>query len=104
MEKYIKQAFCLLLMDKKAVLLAAIFLLGLVFLGRGITGMVVSESCCFPPNCAPENMCDVAGAEQDVREARLSVPVFNTFFVLLGVVLIGIGLVQTFKHKNEDFD
>ena len=31
---------------------------GLFFLGKGITGTVVSQSCCFGPDCAPEYMCD----------------------------------------------
>ena len=32
-------------------------LMGLFFLGDGITGWVTSQSCCFPPNCDPENVC-----------------------------------------------
>lgn len=85
-------------MDKKIILLAAIFVLGLFFLGRGITGMVVSQSCCFPPNCEKENICEAAGQNE-----KFSTPVFNTFFILLGIVTIGVGIVQVFKHKNEDY-
>lgn len=85
-------------MDKKIILLAAIFVLGLVFLGRGITGMVVSQSCCFPPNCDKENACEAAA-----ENATFSTPLFNTFFILLGIVTIGVGIVQAFKHKDDDF-
>ncbi|RME53845.1 hypothetical protein D6783_00545 [Candidatus Woesearchaeota archaeon] len=35
-------------------------LAGVFLLGRGITGFVVSQSCCFPPFCSGENVCDVA--------------------------------------------
>lgn len=85
-------------MDKKIILLAAIFVLGLVFLGRGISGMVVSQSCCFPPNCDKENMCESAA-----ENVKFNTPIFNTFFILLGIVTIGVGVMQTFRHNNDDF-
>jgi len=85
-------------MGKTMVFLAVIFLLGLVFLGRGITGMVVSQSCCFPPNCDKENICEAAA-----EDVKFNTPIFNTFFILLGIVTIGVGVVQTFKHKNDDY-
>ena len=85
-------------MDQKIVLLAVIFVLGLVFLGRGITGMVVSQSCCFPPNCDKENICESAA-----EDIRFNTPIFNTFFILMGIVTIGVGVVQTFKHRDDDF-
>jgi len=46
-------------MDKRIIiLLSLIALLGLFLLGSSITGLVFSETCCFPPDCNPENMCD----------------------------------------------
>ncbi|MFH1590222.1 MAG: hypothetical protein ABIB43_06665 [archaeon] len=35
-------------------------LAGLYFLGSGITGEVISQSCCFPPDCEPTNLCEAA--------------------------------------------
>jgi hypothetical protein len=40
------------------ILLILIFLTGLFLLGKGITGNVVSQSCCYPPPCEPEYYCD----------------------------------------------
>ena len=37
--------------------LIVLALLGLFFLGDGITGWVTSQSCCFPPDCDEENLC-----------------------------------------------
>lgn len=48
-------------MNKKAVIILAILaILGVFFLGKGITGYVISQTCCFPPNCSEEDMCDLA--------------------------------------------
>ena len=48
-------------MDPKTVfpvVFLILFCLGLFFLGKGMTGYVVSETCCFPPDCSSENICD----------------------------------------------
>ncbi len=45
------------ILNKELLVLLFFLLIGIVFLGSGITGMVVSETCCFPPDCSPENMC-----------------------------------------------
>nr|MBA4404777.1 hypothetical protein [Nanoarchaeum sp.] len=44
-------------MNKKTIFLIILILIGVYFLGKGITGFIVSESCCFPPNCLEENLC-----------------------------------------------
>jgi Na+/H+ antiporter NhaC len=43
-----------------------IAILGLFFLGKGITGLVVSQSCCFETgaNCAQENKCVIESPMQ----------------------------------------
>ena len=49
-------------MNLKVVIIVAILVsLGVYFFGIGITGMVVSESCCFGSGCAEEDLCDAAG-------------------------------------------
>jgi hypothetical protein len=45
---------------KQLIVLIAIALAGMFFLTKGFTGLVVSQTCCFPPDCSPENLCDNA--------------------------------------------
>lgn len=45
-------------MHKTIIPLILIALLGLHILGSGITGYVVSQTCCFPPDCEEEYLCD----------------------------------------------
>ncbi|MFH1173975.1 MAG: hypothetical protein V1725_02495 [archaeon] len=41
------------------ILPALVFAVGLYLIGHGaMTGFVISQSCCFPPQCAAENVCD----------------------------------------------
>jgi len=49
-------------MRQKLILLGTFALFGMFLLRGGITGSAISESCCFPPDCAPENICTVTGA------------------------------------------
>jgi hypothetical protein len=47
--------------DTKIIIpLLALSILGLFLIGSGMTGMVISESCCLGTGCSPENLCDVA--------------------------------------------
>ena len=40
-------------------------LIGLFFLGKGITGLVISETCCSPSeDCDYGSMCDIYKGEQ----------------------------------------
>ena len=41
----------------KIALLLAFTLLAAFLLKEGITGWVISQSCCFPPNCPLEDVC-----------------------------------------------
>jgi len=48
-------------MDIKLILpLVLLTMAGMFLLGSGITGFIISESCCLGDGCSPENMCDVA--------------------------------------------
>ena len=40
--------------------ITVVVVMGILAVGRGITGLVVSQSCCFLPHCAAENLCDAA--------------------------------------------
>jgi hypothetical protein len=47
-------------MDGRIVLSVTVILsvAAIVFLGSGISGMLISQSCCFGPQCSPETLCD----------------------------------------------
>ena len=59
------------------------FVLSVLLLGTSITSFVISESCCFPPNCAVENVCDVA--QGAVPEYNATTMVVGGMFLLLSV-------------------
>ena len=65
-----------------------LFLLGIFFVGAGITGMVISETCCFPPNCLEENICDIAKNPEKVPQNDP-----NNIFVTIGAFLMITGSV-----------
>jgi hypothetical protein len=62
--------------------LVILALLGLFFLGDGITGLVVSQNCCYPPNCPVEKLC---------LDARIA-PMYSNVY-LQGVYIGGILLL-----------
>ena len=67
-------------MNTKAVIPFLFILLlgvGLLFFGKGITGNVTSQSCCFGPDCNPEYLCDSADS-----------PVKNAGFMGIGMILV----------------
>jgi len=60
--------------------LVLLMLSGVFFFGSGITGFVVSETCCFPPNCPVENQCPAENSNN----------LLNGGEVILGIFLIAI--------------
>jgi len=50
--------------NKLVIPLIILALIGLYFIGSNITGYVISQSCCYPPDCEPENMCDFTEQHQ----------------------------------------
>lgn len=77
------------IMDKSKLFFVIVLLvLGIYLLGQGVTGLVVSESCCFPPNCgAEENAC-----VQEKDQPRQYVQVITGFIVIVasfGIVYVG---------------
>ena len=61
--------------------LIVLALLGLFFLGDGITGLVIFQGCCYPPNCAADKLCP--GAQLPLQSGNL-----NMQGVLLGGILV----------------
>ena len=72
-------------------LLFILFLcVGLFFLGKGITGYVASESCCFGPDCSPDNLCDAAES-----------PVKHASFMGMGMIFVLVSaLVFVMLHSR----
>lgn len=62
-------------------------LLGLFFLGDGITGWVVSKSCCFPPDCPEEELCSEANVQFSQSQN------LNTQGIFLGGILLILAIV-----------
>lgn len=85
----------------------AILIIASVFLiGGGITGRVISQSCCFPPNCEPENVCDAAKSSylespMGVEDEFASyITTLTGLFILLGAIIL---LHAKHKTKNKVF-
>ena len=76
-------------------LLVVLALAGLFFLGKGITGLVVSQSCCFETgaNCAAENKCVIESPAEIYQ---------NQASVYLGAMLILVSaLVYLILHHGH---
>lgn len=72
-------------MNKTLIIIILIAILGVYFLGKGITGLVVSQSCCFPPDCDEANLCDAA-------TETFTTPWGSYFFLIFGAGLIAISI------------
>lgn len=83
-------------MNKSLILLILIGILGVYFLGKGITGLVVSQSCCFGPDCDAESLCDAA-------QETFSTPWGSYFFVIFGagLIVISIAMFAWPKHPPD---
>ena len=80
----------------KVVLAISLFgLLGLFFLGSGITGMVTSQTCCTGPDCDPENMCDHA------KEPATESPSSTGSLTALGLLTIIVAGMFYHHHKKK---
>lgn len=79
-------------------------IVSLFLIGGGLTGKVISQSCCFPPHCAEENLCEASqdyflespGHIQDETSTSLSMVL--GLAVLVGS--IGLLLLQHYMKKN----
>lgn len=69
----------------KLWVLGLLIILGIFLLRGGITGYVVSQSCCFGPECAPEDQCPT-GAASIEKPAFLSSQDSNALSVV-GVLI-----------------
>lgn len=67
-------------------IISGILLMGAFLISGGITGMVVSQSCCFPPNCAAENLCVASLGSSTISHDSALLYVF--VFAAIGGLLV----------------
>lgn len=61
-------------------------------LGKGITGGVVSQSCCYGQNCHPDYVCDVYKA-----------PDSSSFFGFGTVIVLSSAILFVVLHSRSNF-
>ncbi len=83
--------------EKTPLIILAIFLLfGVFLLKGGMTGFVISESCCFPPNCEPENVCTSTGAT--IEQPAMLTPEDNSALSGVGLLIVIISTALAFGY------
>jgi hypothetical protein len=80
--------------DWKFYMMILTTVVGIVLLGESMTGNVISESCCFGPNCAPDNLCD---------SAKPLVESDNSIFLYLGVFFLATSIFLLISRRVEGF-
>ena len=73
-------------------------LIVLLFLGNTITGLVISQSCCYPPNCNEEQMCNNAGPRE---ENPIKISKNNTLILAGAITFLALTIIllnNTKKH------
>jgi hypothetical protein len=84
-------------MKKRVVLLLSLLaVVGVFLLGSGITSMVISQSCCFPPDCPAEYLCDSA---QPILESPMTPARIGS---TAGVILLAISVFTYFVLSRKD--
>ena len=43
--------------NEEIMVFVFLILISTILVGNGLTGLIISESCCFPPHCTKENTC-----------------------------------------------
>jgi hypothetical protein len=94
-------------MEERIVLGVVIILSvsALFFIGSGITSMVISESCCFGPNCSPENLCDAAKPhpEQPASIQNTNIYIGIILLITLMIFLLSVyGKYFTGEHHKHN--
>ncbi|OIO62432.1 hypothetical protein COY26_01500 [Candidatus Woesearchaeota archaeon CG_4_10_14_0_2_um_filter_33_10] len=84
--------------NKLVIPLIILALIGLYFIGSNITGYVISQSCCYPPDCEPENMCDFTEQHQ---KYSASLDIAN-HTVYIGEILILVSILTYILMYRKD--
>ncbi|MBI5391337.1 hypothetical protein HZB02_07670 [Candidatus Woesearchaeota archaeon] len=81
--------------NHQIMVLLALSLVGIFLLGNGITGfLIISQSCCFPPHCDAENLCDAAKIVSSTEGRR------HAIFLSLGAFMIAGSLLSVLKMQK----
>ena len=71
----------------------------MLLIGGGLTGKVISQSCCFPPDCAEENLCESAQDYYLESPGHIRDETSTSLSMLLGlIVLVGSLCMLLFQH------
>ncbi len=85
----------------KTIILTFIFILGIVgiyLLGSSITGFVISETCCFPPNCNTENQCQF-GESPPLSSSLFTSIVSGTSLLIVSALLYGFWYRKIYRNS-----
>jgi hypothetical protein len=85
-------------MDWKVWLIIVLALVGVYFVGKGITGFVISESCCFGPDC--EYLCDVAEPHVESPARINGLSMLGGSILLLALLVIAMNKFSS-KHRRK---
>ena len=77
-------------------------IIGLLLVANAFTGFIISESCCFPPNCPLENICDSARPLLESPGAiHPSVMSRQDLSLLTGIALVVVSVGMYAYHKSK---
>ncbi|MFH1770715.1 MAG: hypothetical protein ABH828_04100 [archaeon] len=79
-----------------AIILVIMAISGVYFLSSGITGEVISQSCCFPPDCPEEYLCEAATPHLENPESWNN---YATGYIGLLMISMAMGIFY-FHHRK----
>ncbi|MBU3941808.1 MAG: hypothetical protein KKF74_02750 [Nanoarchaeota archaeon] len=85
-------------MKSRLIIPLVTLFIGFLLIGGGITGHVVSQTCCYPPDCEPENMCDFTEQHQ---KYSASLDIAN-YSVYIGEILIFVSILMYILMYRHD--
>lgn len=81
-------------MNYKIIIIICFALIGLFLLEVGITGFVVSESCCYGEGCNPENLCSVFKEQPKSFNNDLKI-------ALIGLIVLVYSIMWFYQHQKD---
>jgi hypothetical protein len=84
-------------MESKVIVLIVLALLGVFLVGRGITGFMVAESCCFGPDC--KYLCDNAEPHLESPAQTSGLSMVLGSILLLALLTVAMNLSS--KHRRK---
>jgi len=88
-------------MRYKLIILGVLALLGVFLLRGGITGNVISQSCCFGSDCPAEYLCDAA--QPSLEQPALLSQEDNNALSVTGLLIIVISAMMIYAYLRKDF-